>query len=71
MKEFRRNTHEGCVHPADAFLWDQGKHIEDASVNAGAVKVKQKRRARQYMNRRGGFNRALPTERTGQTALRD
>jgi len=49
----------------------QGKHIEDESVNAGAVKVKQKRRARQYMNRRGGFNRALPTERSGQTALRD
>ena len=49
----------------------QGAHVEDAAVNSGAVKVKQKRRARQYMNRRGGFNRALPREQTGQTALRD
>ena len=49
----------------------QGRHIEDDGANAGAVKVKQKRRSRQYMNRRGGFNRALPAERTGETALRD
>lgn len=49
----------------------QGKHVEDEASNAGAVKAKEKRRARQYMNRRGGFNRPLPAERTGETARRD
>lgn len=49
----------------------QGKHVEDDAANAGAVKKKQTRRARQYMNRRGGFNRPLPAERTGETVRRD
>lgn len=49
----------------------QGKHIEDDSANAGAVKIKSKRSARQYMNRRGGFNRPLPAERTGEKVIRD
>ena len=44
----------------------QGKHVEDASANQGAVKVATKRSARQYMNRRGGFNKALPAEKTGE-----
>ena len=35
-------------------------------MNAGAIKVKKNRLARQYMNRRGGFNRPLPAERTGE-----
>ncbi|KAK9796707.1 hypothetical protein WJX73_006872 [Symbiochloris irregularis] len=50
------------------FLFDttQGKHVEDETANAGAVKAKQTRQARQYMNRRGGFNRPLPLERTGE-----
>ena len=49
----------------------QGKHVEDEASNAGGVKTKEKRRARQYMNRRGGFNRPLPAERTNETARRD
>ena len=55
------------------FIFDttQGKHVDDEAANAGAVKAKEKRRARQYMNRRGGFNRPLPAERTGETARRD
>merc|ERR1712167_550801 len=31
----------------------------------GGVKVKSRRHGRQYMNRRGGFNRPLPAEKTG------
>lgn len=49
----------------------QGKHVEDESANAGAVKIKSKRSARQFMNRRGGFNRPLPAERTGEKVVRD
>lgn len=49
----------------------QGKHVEDDSANIGAVKIKSKRTARQYMNRRGGFNRPLPAERTGEKVVRD
>lgn len=49
----------------------QGKHVDDEASNAGQVKTKEKRRGRQYMNRRGGFNRPLPAERTGETARRD
>ncbi|KAK9839979.1 hypothetical protein WJX74_001425 [Apatococcus lobatus] len=44
----------------------QGKDLKDDKVNAGAIKVKKNRLARQYMNRRGGFNRPLPAERTGE-----
>ena len=43
----------------------QGKHVDDTASNQGAVKVATKRSARQYMNRKGGFNKALPAERTG------
>lgn len=49
----------------------KGKYVEDASANASAIKVKTKRSARQYMNRRGGFNRPLPAERTNEKVLRD
>lgn len=35
-------------------------------ADAGAVKIKSVRTGRQYMNRRGGFNRPLPAEKTGQ-----
>ena len=44
----------------------QGKHVEDEFANASAVQKKTKRQARQYMNRKGGFNRPLPAEKTGQ-----
>ena len=53
------------------FATTQGKHVEDDAVNAGAVKAKQTRKARQYMNRKGGFNRPLPAERTGEVVPRD
>lgn len=39
-----------------------GKKHDDA----GAVKVKTTRGARQFMNRKGGFNRPLDVEATGQ-----
>ena len=42
-----------------------GKEVE-GNAAAGAVKVKSTRQARQYMNRRGGFNRPLPKEKTGE-----
>ena len=49
----------------------QGKHVEDDSANASGYKVKSKRTARQYMNRKGGFNRPLPLERTNERVVRD
>ncbi|XP_078095435.1 U4/U6.U5 small nuclear ribonucleoprotein 27 kDa protein isoform X1 [Mustelus asterias] len=42
----------------DAFDTTKGKKL-DGSVNAYAVNVQQKRKYRQYMNRKGGFNRPL------------
>ena len=45
--------------------------MDDEGVNAGAIKVKTTRTARQYMNRKGGFNRALPSEQTGQKVAGD
>ncbi|XP_043546815.1 U4/U6.U5 small nuclear ribonucleoprotein 27 kDa protein-like [Chiloscyllium plagiosum] len=42
----------------DAFDTTKGKKLE-GSVNAYAVNVQQKRKYRQYMNRKGGFNRPL------------
>ena len=42
-----------------------GKHVDDPNANVGAVRKKTTRRARQYMNRPGGFNRPLPEEKTG------
>lgn len=41
-----------------AFDTSKGKKM-DGSVNAYAVNVQQKRKYRQYMNRKGGFNRPL------------
>eukprot|EP00898_Chlorokybus_atmophyticus_P004097 jgi/Chlat1/4689/Chrsp3S05644 len=38
----------------------KGHHVEGA--NQSATKITSKRQARQYMNRRGGFNRPLPAE---------
>ena len=49
---------------------DEGDEAGRAA-KAGAVKVSSKRRARQYMNRRGGFNRPLPAEKTGERVRRD
>lgn len=49
----------------------QGRHVDDESVNVSGIKIKSKRTARQYMNRRGGFNRPLPAERTGERVIRD
>jgi U4/U6.U5 tri-snRNP-associated protein 3 len=37
----------------------KGKHVEDGSANAYAVNIQQKRKYRQYMNRKGGFNKPL------------
>jgi U4/U6.U5 tri-snRNP-associated protein 3 len=36
----------------------KGKHV-DGACNAGMSNIQQKRRYRQYMNRKGGFNRPL------------
>lgn len=43
----------------------QGQQVEDPNANVSAVHKKTTRRARQYMNRPGGFNRPLPEEQTG------
>ena len=49
----------------------QGRHVEDETANSSGIKIKSKRTARQYMNRRGGFNRPLPAERTNERVVRD
>ena len=49
----------------------QGRRVDDDSANASGVKVKSTRSARQFMNRRGGFNRPLPAEVTGRRVIRD
>ncbi len=54
-----------------AFDTTQGKAVEDDAVNVSGYKIKSKRSGRQYMNRRGGFNRPLPAERTGERVIRD
>lgn len=38
----------------------KGKHVPDADISG--VRAVTKRQPRQYMNRRGGFNRPLPSE---------
>ncbi|GAB1291025.1 U4/U6.U5 small nuclear ribonucleoprotein 27 kDa protein [Apodemus speciosus] len=55
----------GCPGPgttsvdlAGLKLSEGGKKV-DGSVNAYAINVSQKRKYRQYMNRKGGFNRPL------------
>lgn len=47
----------------------KGKQVEDPKANVGDAMVRTKRQARQYMNRRGGFNRPLPSEKSGQRHL--
>ncbi|GHP05284.1 hypothetical protein PPROV_000403600 [Pycnococcus provasolii] len=54
-----------------SFSSTQGVHVNDATANASGVRLMTKRSARQYMNRRGGFNRPLPAERTGERVRRD
>jgi len=44
----------------------KGKEVSDPNCKLSAVQKKSKRSARQYMNRRGGFNRPLPAECTGE-----
>jgi len=47
-----------------SFNTTQGEKVKGNA--AGFAKVKSTRQARQFMNRKGGFNRPLPAERTGQ-----
>ena len=47
------------------FNTTKGKEVDDPNANASGVFKKSVRTARQYMNRKGGFNRALPAEITG------
>lgn len=44
----------------------QGNLVDDAAANESAVKITSQRKARQFMNRKGGFNRSLPAEQTGK-----
>ena len=53
------------------FATTQGKEVDDPNCNLSAVHKKSTRQARQYMNRRGGFNRPLPAEVTGQKVNTD
>ncbi len=46
----------------------KGKQVEGNDISG--AKVKSQREYRQYMNRRGGFNRELDKEHSSKTALR-
>ena len=48
------------------FATTQGELVHDAAANDSAVKITSQRKARQFMNRKGGFNRSLPAEQTGK-----
>jgi hypothetical protein len=49
-----------------SFDTTHGKEVEDPAAKASGKRVASVRTARQYMNRKGGFNRALPAEKTGE-----
>jgi hypothetical protein len=48
------------------FNTTQGLQIDDEAANESALKISSQRKPRQYMNRKGGFNRPLPAEQTGK-----
>ena len=48
------------------FNTTQGAEIDDAAANESAVQITSQRKPRQFMNRKGGFNRMLPAEATGK-----
>lgn len=54
-----------------SFDTTQGQEVEDPNAKASGFKTSSKRSSRQYMNRRGGFNRPLPAEKTGHKVIRD
>ncbi|GMH37705.1 hypothetical protein BSKO_05578 [Bryopsis sp. KO-2023] len=49
----------------------KGKDSKDLASKMSSVRTKSTRQARQYMNRKGGFNRPLPAERTNEKVIRD
>lgn len=55
------------------FMFDttQGKGTEDERAKESGVYKHSIRAARQYMNRKGGFNRALPAEKSGEKYVPD
>lgn len=57
--------------PNPAFLSPHLVQVEDEAANVSAIKTTSVRSARQYMNRRGGFNRPLPAEKTNEKVARD
>jgi U4/U6.U5 tri-snRNP-associated protein 3 len=48
------------------FNTTQGHEVDDAASNISAIKFTSQRKPRQFMNRKGGFNRLLPAEKTGK-----
>uniref|UniRef100_A0A8C3F806 U4/U6.U5 small nuclear ribonucleoprotein 27 kDa protein n=1 Tax=Chrysemys picta bellii TaxID=8478 RepID=A0A8C3F806_CHRPI len=53
------DTTKGAGLPILASIVEKWGKKVDGSVNAYAINVSQKRKYRQYMNRKGGFNRPL------------
>ena len=53
------------------FASTHGRHVDDPQTNLSGMRLQTKRTARQFMNRRGGFNRPLPAEKTGERVKRD
>lgn len=47
-----------------AFDTTAGKEVEDEAAKLSGTRTKSLRTARQYMNRKGGFNRPLPAEKS-------
>ncbi|CAG9461555.1 unnamed protein product [Pedinophyceae sp. YPF-701] len=51
--------------------FDTTQDKDHTATDASAVHRKTTRTARQYMNRKGGFNRDLPAERTGEKVRKE
>jgi U4/U6.U5 tri-snRNP-associated protein 3 len=51
--------------------FDTSQNKDHTTSEASAIHRKTVRSARQYMNRKGGFNRALPAERTGEKVKKE
>lgn len=58
-KELDDHTKMKAIGVPIGFQSTKGKFVPDARCHAHAARIKSQRQYRQYMNRRGGFNRPL------------
>ncbi|PNH06365.1 hypothetical protein TSOC_007285 [Tetrabaena socialis] len=54
-----------------AFDTTKNKEVDDPASKLSGTKTNTLRTARQYMNRKGGFNRPLPAEKSNEKYMPD